>query len=582
MCFNMHSGAGLATAALLLGLSATPVILPVHFRDVGTLAGLTTLPHTSGDKRYLIETMGGGVALFDCDNDGRLDIAVVNDTTIERFNAGGDPMITLYRQDGNLHFTDITQAAGLNVRGWGMGLGIADFDNDGLSDIYVTGYGHNVLYHNRGDCKFEDVTQEAGVQVGGFSVGAAWADYDRDGYVDLFVSRYVHSDIHNLPKPGTAAFDYKGVQVEIPETAGETHYLFRNRGDGTFEDVSQKAGVSNQEKRRGMGIVWCDYDGDGWPDLFVTNDVGANYLYHNGHDGTFEDLGMVTGTALSADGRSMGNMAADCGDFDRDGKLDIVLTRYGYQPVSLFHNDGAKGFTDVAWQANLSRSGYSPVRWGTGFQDFDNDGWPDIFIANGNVAPVLDTLPHEVRYREPLQFFRNQRDGSFEEIADITGLNDGPLQSRRGAAFGDVNNDGSVDVVVYNVGAPPSLFINESNNVNHRVMLRLVGTKSNKAAIGARVTLFTSRLQQIDEVRGGGSYLSSSDTRLHFGLGTESDIRKILIQWPSGRTEELKNVRADAIYTITEGKGITGTVKLPLPGRQLGTRTKMVGPASQR
>jgi len=552
---------------LLLGLAPEPRPVSIRFHDIGAQAGLATLPHFSSDKRYLVEMMGGGVGLFDCDNDGKLDIVVVTDSTIDRYLDGGDLMVTLYRQDGDLHFTDITESAGLSARGWGMGIAVGDYDNDGLPDIYVTGYGQNVLYHNLGNCKFENVTRKAGLQVGGFSAGAAWADYDRDGHLDLFVARYVHSDIHSLPQQGSESFDYKGLPIEVPREEGESSFLFRNRGDGTFEDVSEKAGVSNPSKQRGMGVVWGDYDGDGWPDLFVANDMGPNFLYHNRHDGTFENVGMISGTALSIDGRAMGNMGGDFGDFDRDGKLDLVVTRYGYQPMSLYWNRGEQGFTDVLWESQMGRSSYSPVRWGTGFVDFDNDGWPDVFVSNGNVSSAIELLPNEVKFREPLQLYRNKGERTFEEIADAAALNDGPLQSRRGAAFGDINNDGQVDIVVYNVGGPPSLFLNQTRDANHRVLFRLVGTKSNRAAIGARMIVYTSKMTEMDEVRGGGGYLSSNDQRLHFGLGSDSVMKKVEIQWPSGLKENLTNVRGDAIYTIVEGKGITSTVKLAPPDR---------------
>jgi hypothetical protein len=351
--------------------------------------------------------------------------------------------------------------------------------------------------------------------------------------------------------------------MEVPVSAGETDFLFHAKPDGSFEDVSEKAGVSNPDKRLGMGVVWADYDNDGWPDLFVTNDMGPNFLYHNKHDGTLEDVGLITGTALSPEGRSMGNMAGDFSDYAHDGMLDLIVTRYGYQPLTLYSNQGAKGFADVTWSSAIGRTTYMPVRWGAGFADFDNDGWPDILVANGNVSPVVDELPNDLKYHEPVQLFRNQGDRTFAEIADASGLNDGPLQSRRGTAFGDINNDGNIDVVVYNVGAPPSVFLNDSKNANHRVLFRLVGTKSNKAAIGARVTVVTSKTSQIDEVRAGGSYLSTNDVRLHFGLGAEPTMKKIEIDWPSGLKEELKNVPADAIYTIEEGRGIQNTLKLP-------------------
>jgi len=540
----------------------------MHFRDMAAQAGLTTIPRSSSERRYLVETMGGGgIALFDCDNDGKLDIAVVNDSTIEQYLRGGDPMITLYHQDSDsLHFTDVTESAGLTTRGWGMAIAVGDFDNDGLPDLYVTGYGHNVLYHNLGGCKFEDVTKKAGLQVGGFSTGAAWADYDRDGYLDLFVARYVDTDLHHLPPPDPDATGYRSVIIQIPdEMPGETDYLFRNRGDGTFEDVSQKAGVNNPHKLHGMGVVWGDYDNDGWPDLFVTNDAGQNFLYHNKRDGTFEEIGVVSGTGLGPNGETLDNMAADFGDFDRDGKLGLVVTRYSKQPASLYRND-PEGFTDVTMEAKIAPPTIPPVKWGVGFGDFDNDGWPDILIANGNFSSLMDALEKEVKYREPMQLFRNLGNGTFDEIADRAGLNDGPLKSRRGTAFGDVNNDGNLDVVVFNAAGPPSLFLNETRNANHRVLFRLIGTKSNRAAVGARVTAYTSSMTQIDEVRGGGSYNSTNDTRLHFGLGRDAVMSKVKVQWPSGLEQEFRNVAGDAIYEIVEGQAMKKTLALPPPG----------------
>jgi hypothetical protein len=545
---------------------------PIHFRDIAAQAGLTTIPRSSSERRYLVETMGGGgIALFDCDNDGKLDIAVVNDSTIEQYLRGGDPMITLYHQDsdsGNVHFTDVTQSAGLTTRGWGNAIAVGDFDNDGLPDLYVTGYGHNVLYHNLGGCKFEDVTEKAGLnKVDGFSTGAAWADYDRDGYLDLFVACYVHTDLHHLPPPDPSATGYRSVIIQIPdEMPGESDYLFRNRGDGTFEDVSQKAGVNNPNKLHGMGVIWGDYDNDGWPDLFVTNDGGQNFLYHNRHDGTFEEIGVVSGTGLGPNGETYGNMAGDFGDFDRDGKLDLVVTRYGKQPASLYRND-PPGFTDMATGVKIAPLTYAPVKWGVGFGDFDNDGWPDILIANGNFSSLMDTLENEVKYREPLQLFRNLGNGTFEEIADRAGLNDGPLESRRGTAFGDVNNDGNLDVVVFNAAGPPSLFLNQTRNSNHRVLFRLIGTKSNRAAVGARVTVYTPAMTQIDEVRGGGSYNSTNDTRLHFGLGHNAMMSAVKVQWPSGLKQEFRNVAGDAIYEIVEGGALKKTLPLPPPGK---------------
>jgi len=301
--------------------------------------------------------------------------------------------------------------------------------------------------------------------------------------------------------------------------------------------------------------------------LFVTNDMGPNYLFHNRHNGTFEDVGLWSGTAVDEQGKSLSNMAADFGDIYHDGNLALLVTRYMHQPISLYRNQRSQGFIDVTGPSHLGRCPDAFVRWGSGFADFDNDGLPDIFVANGNFSPLTDSLPHEPRYREPLQVFHDNGDGSFSDVSDQSGLNGGPLLSRRGTAFGDIDNDGSIDVVVYNAGAPPSVYLNQTRNGNHRVLFRLVGTKSNNAAIGARVTVATASMEQMDEVRGGGSYLSSNDQRLHFGLGSEQLIKRVTILWPSGLKEELKDVPADAIYTVVEGQGIKGSIKLPSPSK---------------
>lgn len=527
------------------------------FREVGPKAGLTSVPHSTSERRYIAETMGGGgIALFDCDDDGKLDIALVNDSTIASYEKGGEAMVTLYHQDGssgNLHFSDITSAAGLTSRGWGAAIAVGDYDNDGLPDLYITGFGHNVLYHNLGMCRFEDVTERGGVSVGGFSTGAAWADFDGDGKLDLFVARYVQVDLGHLPK-----FDAKGALdssqiIQAPDKLqGETDVLFRNRGDGTFEDVTARAGLGDAARLHGMGVAWADYDNDGKPDLLVTNDSGPNYLYHNLGNGKFEEVGAATGAAYGANGEIYGNMAGDFGDFNRDGFLDLIVTRYSKQPASIYRND-QQAFTDVAPEIGFAQSTKSFVKWGTGFGDFDNDTWPDILIANGNFSSLTDVLENEPRYREPLQLFRNLGGRSFREVGDSAGLNTGTMQSRRGTAFGDVNNDGSLDFVVFNVNAPPSLFINESKTANHRVLFQLAGGKSNRMAIGARVTIEAAGMSQLDEVHGGGGYNSSNDTRLHFGLGSSATIDKVVIRWPGGLEQKFTNVAADAIYRIDEG-----------------------------
>jgi len=550
-----------------------------HFQDAASASGLT-VSHISGEKRYILESMSGGVGMFDCDNDGKLDIVVVNGSTVDRFRQGGDLMVTLYHQDSDFHFTDITQQAGLTRKGWGMGVAVADFDNDGRLDLFVTGYGGTVLYRNLGNCKFEDVTEHAGLKVDGLTTGAAWADYDRDGFVDLFVARYVHVDINKLPEPGSDKHNcrYKGLLVQCGPWGmeGETDFLFHNRGDGTFEDVSKKAGMNDPAKHYGLGAVWGDYDNDGWPDLYVANDAGPNYLYHNKHDGTFEEVGLLSGTALSGEGQEQGSMGVDFGDFDHDGLLDIVVTNFAEQADDLYHNEGpTRGFLDLAWSSKIGQVVYPYVRWGTGFVDFDNDGWPDIFVASGHVYPQVDSIANNPsKYKQPMFLFRNKGDRTFEDITRATGLGAIPLASRRGAAFGDVKNDGNIDILVLNVGAPPSLFIQDVPSPRHRVLFRLVGTKSNRAAIGARVTITGGGMTQFNEVRGGGSYLSQNDLRIHFGLGEAKVMETVTIRWPNGNTETLRNIGADAIYTITEGQGITGTQQLTPPATANATPAK--------
>jgi len=544
-----------------LCLAQNPGNKPIpHFEDVSKKAGLT-VPHLSDpEKRYIIESMSGGVGFIDCDNDGKLDILTINGSSVSRYKKGGDLMVTLYHQDADLKFTDITLAAGLTRKGWGMGVSVADYDNDGWQDLYVSGYGGNALYHNLGNCKFEDVTDKAGVRANGFSVGSPWADYDRDGFVDLFVARYIDVDVNKL---GDIATDpksciFRGVKVECGPRGlpGETDLLFHNKGDGTFEEVSKKAGVDDPGKTFGMTAIWGDYDNDGWPDLYVTNDGDPNLLYHNKHDGTFEEVGLATGTSLSLDGREKGGMGADFGDIDHSGWLDIEVTNFVDEANSLYWNQGKNGFTEIASSAGIAQATAPLVGWGTGLFDVDNDGWLDMLSAYGHVYPQMDQIAYGAGYFQPVLLFRNNRNRIFENVTVLAGLDKLPPASHRGVAFGDVNNDGKVDVLILNVGEPPTLLINRTESGNHAVLFRLIGAKSNKAAIGARLTVTTGDMVQISEVRGGGSYMSQNDLRQHFGLGDHAIINKVEISWPSGQKDVLENLAADAIYTVLEGSGV--------------------------
>jgi len=553
--------------AAQINSSATPT---PRFEDVAPQVGLTVSHLASKEQHYIVESVSGGVGFFDCDNDGRLDAVATNGSSVDRYRAGGDQMITLYHQGADGKFTNISEQAGLTVKGWGMGVAVADFDNDGNLDMFVTGYGHSVLYRGLGNCKFEDVTAKAWLSgIDGFATGVAWGDYDRDGHVDLFVSRYVHVDMNHLPAFGSDEkfCRFKGVLVQCGPWGmqGDSDYLFHNRGDGTFEDVSKKAGMDDPQHRYGLGAIWTDYDNDGWPDLFLANDAGPNFLYHNRHDGTFDEVGMLSGVALGDDGQELGSMGVDFADYDHDGKLDLFVTNYTDQVNNLYRNLGGGIFRDMCWPAKLGQPSFRYVKWGTGFVDFDNDGWVDLFVANGHVYPQVDAIPGSPGYKEPMQMFRNNHDGTFEDISKSSGVFDMPPQSRRGAAFGDVYNDGNMAILALNIGQAPSLLINMTRNSNHRVAFQLIGTKSNRAAIGSRITIQAAGVMQFNEVRGGGSFLSQNDLRPHFGLGAADKMDKVEVSWPSGQTEVLRDVAADFIYTITEGQGITARVPLPAP-----------------
>ncbi len=572
----------LETCVTLFGQSPPPPELP-EFVDISQSAGLTVSNISTAEKKYMIESMSGGAGFIDCDNDGKLDIITVNGSTVDRYKAGGDPMITLYHQEPGLKFKDITLQAGLTRKGWGMGVAVADYDNDGLQDIYVTGYGGSVLYHNKGNCKFEDVTAQAGVSVDGYPTGAAWGDYDRDGLVDLFVPRYTHIDVgqYNAGDPWCA---FLGIKVFCGPWGfgGESDFLFHNKGQGKFEDVSKKAGVSNDQHRHGMQGIWADFENDGWPDLYVTNDRGGNYLYHNNHDGTFEDTGIFSGTALNGSAKEMGSMGVAVGDFMHDGNMSIFVTNFQQESDVLLRNLGSQGFEDVSTASSITRVTFPYVGWGTGFVDFTNSGWDDLIVANGHIYPQIDEGRLGYSYLEPMLLLHNNRDGTFRDITHLTSLDKLPLKSRRGVAFGDISNDGKQDVLILNIGEPPTLLLNCSSNQNHAVLLKLIGTKSNRSAIGARATVTAGDLKEMNEVRSGESYLSQNDLRLHLGLGSHTTIDSLDIDWPSGTKQSLHGLAADFIYTIEEGTGVSGSVHFEAPPEACRTHEPSVTTSAQK
>ncbi|HVF27472.1 MAG TPA: CRTAC1 family protein, partial [Pyrinomonadaceae bacterium] len=531
----------------------------VVLTDVTNAAGIRFVNASSPDKKYIVESMSGGVAMFDFDNDGRLDIYLTNSDTVERTLAGKPrPHAALYRNRGDGSFEDVTTKAGVADPGWAMGVAVADYDNDGFDDLYVTCFGPNRLYRNRGNGKFEDVTTKAGVGDSRFSTGAAWGDYDRDGRLDLFVSNYVDFKLSDLPQFGKGKLcQYRGISVQCGPRglAGAGDSLYRNNGDGTFTDVSKQAKVEDAEGYYGLGVTWTDFDDDGWPDIFVANDTTPNYAYRNNHDGTFEEVGLSIGLALDENGKEQACMGISFGDYDRDGRLDMGVTNFADEYNTIYRRAADGTFADVSRATKTADASLPFVGWGTKFFDYDNDGWLDLFVANGHVYPQVEGAFPGGMYRQRKLLYRNKRDGTFDELAASMGQALMQPRVSRGAAFGDYDEDGDVDIIVNDLDGPPMLLRNDGGSkAGHWISLRLTGTKSNRNAVGAKVSLTAAGLTQIDEVRGGDSYLSHSDRRLHFGLGDATKVDSITIRWPSGATETLTNLPIDRVMTIVEGK----------------------------
>jgi hypothetical protein len=541
---------------------------PVVFTDITKISGLDKYLHRSGtpDKKTILETIGSGVALLDYDNDGWLDIYLVNGSTFEALKGKESaPRAMLLHNNHDGTFTDVTEKAGVANLRWGFGVAVADYDNDGWPDIYVANFGKNRLYHNRHDGTFTDVAEKVGVALGGWSTGPTWGDYDHDGLLDLFVPGYVKFDPDHPPIAGNGVIppnfcQFRGIAVMCGPRGlpGESDHLFHNNGDGTFTDVSVKAGVSNPNGYYGLAAVFVDVDDDGWLDLAVANDSVPNYLYRNRHDGTFEDVSYASGFALSEDGREQASMGIAVGDYNRDGRVDLFTTTFSDDYKTLYRNDGEASFMDVTYKAGLANPTIPFLSWGTGFLDFDNDGLLDLFIVNGHVYPEVDKQDWGTTWAERPQLFRNMDGTKFEEVPPATGSGLAAVITGRGAAFGDMFNDGYIDVVINNIDGAPTLLRNVVKNGNHWLTLKLIGgPNSPRDAIGAKVFLTAGGARQRADVVSGGSYGSSSDLRVHFGLGPATKVDKIEIVWPSGTKQTLTVSGVDRFVTVEEGKPVT-------------------------
>jgi hypothetical protein len=530
------------------------------FTEIAPQAGLTAVTVFGGKdaNRYLLETTGTGVALFDFDGDGFLDVFLVNGTTLEGFPKGQEPINHLYRNRRDGTFEDVTARAGLGASGWGQGVCAGDYDNDGHEDLFVTYYGQNRLYRNRGDGTFEDVTARAGLldKKTRWGTGCAFLDYDRDGKLDLLAANYIDLDLATAPTPDSGLCRYKGVKVACgpPGLTGGKNVLFHNRGDGTFEDVSDKAGITKASGTYGLGVSTLDFDDDGWVDAYVANDSNPSALYRNNHDGTFTDIAVTSGCAYSQDGKPQAGMGVAIGDYDHNGTMDIFKTNFAGDTSTLYSNSG-QGFCDDRTFAAGIGVNTRWLGWATAFVDLGNDGWLDLFLANGHVYPEVAQLKTEAAYAQRKVVYMNRGNGRFEDVTEQLGAPATTPRAARGAAFGDIDNDGDVDIVITNVNAPPDLFRTDTEAGRHWLLVKLVGTTSNRSAIGARVGCTAGGMTQWQEVRGGGSYMSQNDLRAHFGLGETSKVDRLWVRWPRGLEEEWRDVAADQILTLREGTG---------------------------
>jgi len=546
--------------------------LGVSFLNVARESGLNAKTIYGGEhkNKYLLETTGCGVAFYDYDNDGWLDIFLVNGTRLEGFPAGNEPTSHLFRNNRDGTFTDVTAKAGVAHLGWGQGVCVGDYDNDGWDDLFVTYFGKNVLYHNNGDGTFTDVSQKAGVAGKGtrWNTGCAFVDYDRDGRLDLFVANYIDLDLATAPVPESGPCLYKSVMVACgpPGLQGGKNILYHNNGDGTFTNVSEASGILSATGTYGLGVLTADLDNDGWPDIYVANDSTASVLYQNKKNGKFQDIAVEAGCALSPDGKPQAGMGVSAADYDLDGNLDIVKTNFAGDTPSLYHNQGGANFEDTTFTAGLgAHTQY--LGWGCGFFDMDNDGWADILICNGHVYPEVEQLKTEAGYAQRKLLYHNLHNGHFADVSLQAGSGISEPSTSRGAAFGDFDNDGDIDVVINTVNDFPQLLRCDTKLGNNWIKIRTIGTKSNRSGIGARIVCVThlpgeeKPHRQIDEVRSGGGYFSQNDLRVHFGLGKAGKVDVLEVRWPSGQVDTLKDITANQVVFVKEGEGITRTMQ---------------------
>ena len=541
----------------------------VQFVDVAPQAGLT-IPNVWGGidhKRSIIETKGSGIAFFDYDNDGWMDIYLTNGNRLDaHWPLGKEPTTHLYKNNRDGTFTDVTKKSGMARTGWQTGVCVGDYDNDGWDDLFCCFWGHNILFHNNGDGTFTDVTHKAGLyrEQGRWGSGCTFLDYDRDGHLDLFVCNYIVLDPDKIPSAKDMSFcQWKGVPIMCGPRGlpADTNILYHNNGDGTFTDVSQKAGILKPGPRYSITAVSYDFDNDGWPDIYVAVDSEPSILFHNNHDGTFTDVAVMSGCAYSDNGHEQAGMGLAVADYDCDGWFDIFKTNFVDDTVNLYHNNGDGTFSDVSFTSGVGINNRY-VAWGCGFIDYDNDGWPDIVQVNGHVYPEVDFYNFGESFKNQRLVYRNLGNGRFKDVSAEMGSGISERFSSRGAAFGDYNNNGNIDVLVLNLNDLPSLLRNEGGNKQNWIKLKLVGIKCNRTAIGARARVITGKHVQMDEVHGGGSVMSQSDLRLHFGLGKAETADVIEVKWPTTqRMERFLNVKANQILTIREGDGIVATFK---------------------